>query len=307
MLVTATYRVRGEEDPNTIDWSIFRLPPADAIAAPVAEETSVEELPAVPSEEPESAAEPEEVVGESIEEVEAAEPELVPDAVWYQPGTWFIPPCWDVGFQFGLNNATGNTEASSMQVGANAKRKTEEMVFTLKMQYSQGQNNGVENENQAFLMSRNEWTLGESPWNVFITGTLEYDQFRAFDLRLSSHAGLGYLFFDTERLEVAGRLGSGVSREYGGPDDEYVPEASLGGDFEWCITKAQKLSTNADYYPDWSDFTDYRINCEAGWEIALDGPMDISLKLSIIDRYDSTPNGRKHNDLSTALLVIWKP
>ncbi len=301
-LIAFAVDARGQGFADVTQWPIFRLPPAEAVVDPVAETTMEEEV--VPEEIPaedapaEDDGDPEEVL---------AELEPVPEVIWYQPTTWILPPLWDLGFQFGLNNTAGNTETLSMQVGANAKRKTEENVFSLKLQYAKGSNNGVENENQAILNGRNEWFLGESPWNVFVTGSLEYDQFRAFDIRLATHAGVGYQFVDTERLQLSGSFGSGVSREIGGPDDRYIPEASFGGDFEWCITDSQKLSTTVDYYPEWSEFTDFRINTNAGWEIALDGPMDISLKLAVIDRYDSTPNGRKHNDLSTALLVIWKP
>ena len=33
---------------------------------------------------------------------------------------------------------------------------------------------------------------------------------------------------------------------------------------------------------------------------------NLSFKLSVIDRYDSTPDGRKPNDLDYALLLLWK-
>lgn len=301
LLIATASTARGQGLPDATQWPIFRLPPSEAIVDPVndvieSEEIVLEELP-VEDTSAEDDSNPEEVL---------AEIEPVPDVVWFQPTTWVLPPLWDLGFQFGLNNTAGNTETLSLQVGANAKRKTEENVFSLKLQYSKGSNNGVENENQATLNGRNEWFLGDSPWNVFTTGSLEYDQFRAFDLRLATHAGLGYQFVDSERLQLSASLGSGVSREIGGPDDRYIPEASIGGDFEWCISDSQKLSTTVDYYPEWSGFNDYRINTNSGWEIALGGPMDVSLKLAVIDRYDSTPNGRKHNDLSTALLLIWK-
>jgi len=294
-LLLATCIVHGQDVSDAPDWPLFRLPPPEAIAnstsdAPVASDAADTE--ALPDE---------------SEEKEPPESVPVPDAVWYQPTTWFVPSIWDLGFQFGLNNATGNTETFSMQVGADANRKTDEGELDLKLRYSKGQNSGVENQNQAILNARNEWTMGKSPWSLFTTGTLEYDRFRAFDLRLATHVGLGYQLVETEKVDLAGRFGSGVSREIGGPDDSYVPEASFAGDFKWQISDSQKLTTTVVYYPDYSNYTDYRINTNAGWEIALSGPMDISLKLAVIDRYDSTPNGRKANDLSTVFLVIWKP
>ncbi len=299
VVVLAASIVRGQGVPDT---PLFRLPPPDAIANPAENASPAEEIADGEPLDDESSEET-----ESTEEEGSTEPEPILDAIWYQPTTWYVPSLWDLGFQFGLNNASGNTETLSLQLGADANRKTDEGEFDLKLRYSKGQNNGVENENQAIVNARNEWTLGESPWNLFVTGSLEYDRFRAFDLRLATHAGLGHQFIENKRIDLGGRFGSGVSREIGGPDDSYVPEASFGGDFEWRVSDSQKLTATVDYYPDWSNYTDYRINTNAGWEIAFSGPMDVSLKLAIIDRYDSTPNGRKANDLTTAVLLIWKP
>ena len=43
----------------------------------------------------------------------------------------------------------------------------------------------------------------------------------------------------------------------------------------------------------------------AGWEIALCKAWGLSLKLSVIDRYDSTPQGARPNDLDYSTLLIW--
>ncbi len=306
-LVLVVGVVRGQGISETPDWPLFRLPPPEEIARPVNELPPVDPPPVDEATTVDEVADVEAPAEETSEDEESLERVTVPDAIWYQPTTWFVPPLWDLGFQLGLNNATGNTETFSMQAGATANRKTDEGEFDIKLRYSKGQNNGIENQNQAILNTRNEWTLGESPWSLFVTGTLEYDRFRAFDLRVATHAGPGYQFVTTEKFDLGSRFGSGFSREIGGPDNSYVPEASFGGDFEWRISETQKLTTTVDYYPDWSGFKDYRINTNTGWEVALAGPMDVSLKLSIIDRYDSTPNGRKANDLTSAVLLIWKP
>ena len=33
--------------------------------------------------------------------------------------------------------------------------------------------------------------------------------------------------------------------------------------------------------------------------------VDLSIKLNVIDRYDSTPNGARPNDVDYALVLIW--
>ena len=42
------------------------------------------------------------------------------------------------------------------------------------------------------------------------------------------------------------------------------------------------------------------------WEVLLDEVANLSLKLSVSDRYDSTPFGRRPNDVDYGLLLLWK-
>ncbi|HUT14122.1 MAG TPA: hypothetical protein VMY42_26775 [Thermoguttaceae bacterium] len=38
----------------------------------------------------------------------------------------------------------------------------------------------------------------------------------------------------------------------------------------------------------------------------IDQQMNLSLKLGVLDRYDSTPNGVKPNDLDYTAVLLWK-
>ena len=101
-------------------------------------------------------------------------------------------------------------------------------------------------------------------------------------------------------------MGAGASREFGGPDDNWIPEANLAGDFEHKLTDRQKLKLTSDYYPAWEDFHDYRLVTNAYWEILLDEQTNLSLKLGAVDRYDSTPNGAQPNDIDYFVTLLWK-
>jgi hypothetical protein len=68
----------------------------------------------------------------------------------------------------------------------------------------------------------------------------------------------------------------------------------------------QKLTAKVDYFPEWEDFAQYRVVGDFGYQIDLDRPKNVSLKLSLIDRYDSTPNGAEPNNLDYSVLMIWK-
>ena len=58
-----------------------------------------------------------------------------------------------------------------------------------------------------------------------------------------------------------------------------------------------KLIAKIDYFPEWADFSNYRLVSDVAWEYLLDEDGNLSLKLGANDRYDSTPNGREANDV----------
>ena len=145
----------------------------------------------------------------------------------------------------------------------------------------------------------------DSPWTLFFIHQTLYDEFQAFDVRLSFNGGLGYEFDCSEAIDLIGRFGAGTSREFGGPDNEWAPEALFGLEYAHQITKMQRLAAKVDYYPQWDDFTMYRVVADVGWEIDLDQPKNLSLKFSVIDRYDSTPNGVQPNEVNYSALLIW--
>ena len=147
--------------------------------------------------------------------------------------------------------------------------------------------------------------LGESPWTLFFLNQDIYDEFQAYDLRVALNSGVGYQFIENESRNLTGRFGAGTSREFGGPDNAWAPEALFGLDYDHKITSMQRLTAKIDYFPEWDDFNRYRVVTNLGWEIDLDQPRNLSLKFSVIDQYDSTPNGAEPNEINYAVLLIW--
>ena len=224
---------------------------------------------------------------------------------WYELAYWFGPEPWDIGFELGLNGAAGINEALSMRTGGYLKRETKFWKFDTSLVYNRNNANGLETQNNALLDVRIDRLIQDSPWTLYFLNQELYDEFQAFDLRVSLNAGLGYQLFDTEVLELMGRFGAGASREFGGPDDRWAREALFGIDYLHHLTPTQRLSATVDYYPEWKNFGLYRIVADIGWEIDLDQPRNVSLKFSVLERYDSTPNGVDPNELNYAALLIW--
>jgi len=224
---------------------------------------------------------------------------------WYHLAYWFGPTPWDIGFELGINGAEGINETLSFRTGGHLKRETDFWKFDTTLVYNKNSANGLETQNNALLDVRVDRKLGESPWSLYFLNQELYDEFQAYDLRVSANTGLGYQFIDTQHLDLVGRFGAGASREFGGPDDSTAYEALFGFEYDHELTRAQRLSAKVDYFPEWEDFSRYRVVTDVGWEIDLDRPSNMSLKFSIIDRYDSTPNGADPNEINYSVLLIW--
>ena len=243
---------------------------------------------------------------ETLEQITPVEsPVLVNTSSWYHPAYWFGPDPWDIGFELGINGNEGINESLSMRVGGHINRETERWKFDNSLVYNKNTANDVETQNNALLDSRVDRVLGKSRWSLFFLNQVLYDEFQAFDLRVSLSSGVGYQFIDTETMDLTGSFGAGASREFGAVVEETAYEALFGLDYEHDFSKTQRFTAKVDYFPEWEDFSLYRIVTDFGWEIDLDRPQNVSLKFSVVDRYDSTPNGVEPNEINYAALLIW--
>ena len=159
--------------------------------------------------------------------------------------------------------------------------------------------------NTALSDGRLEWPMPNTPWNYFIHGLTEYDEFKAFNVRISGDTGFGYEWIQNDATTFITRTGLAFSHEIGGPDNTIHPELLFGGEYKHKFNATHTVSMKIDYYPNVTEFSDFRLNSVASWEIALAQAWGLSLKLSIIDRYDSTPQGARPNDLDYSTLLIW--
>ncbi len=253
-----------------------------------------------------------EVIPESTLELsepilEISEPIVPEEVVWYQPSSWFVKVPWDTGIELGLNGSSGTSDSFSMRTGGYIKRESKFSKLDMSAYYNKTSANKIDTQNNAQFDVRNDWLLDESsPWTLFAMGTVFYDEFQMFDLQVNANSGIGYQFVDVAGISMLGRVGAGGSREFGGPDDSWVPEALLGFEYEQQISASQKLYGRLDYYPEFEDFTRYRLVADVGWEVELDRPSNLSLKISATDRFDSTPNGVDPHLINYSVLLLLK-
>lgn len=231
---------------------------------------------------------------------------IEPEPHWADVTVWIVPRAWEGSVEVGLNGSAGNSESLSIQSGFDLKLKEGDYTWKSDLNYVKTTTDSAESQHNALFNYGVKRGFGDSPWSLFGKSALEYDEFKAWDVRWSINGGLGYRLAKTEVAELTGRFGAGTSREFGGPNDSWAPEAVFGGDYEWQISKRQKLKWTGDYFPEWGNFSDFRFVNNFAWEFLLDEENNLSLKLDVTDRYDSTPNGRKPNDVNYSLMLLWK-
>ena len=157
-------------------------PPAEESAPPLLA-PELQRLPPVSL----PAAVPEEVVQPPAEPTPAA-PEAKPAA---KP--------WTGSFKLGLDGSEGNSEVLNFRFGFDAKRNTKAKVVTLDLDYHKSMSEDAETANRAFFDWRFERFLDQSHWTSFVHGTVDYDEFKVFDVRVTADFGLGYYLVKTEK------------------------------------------------------------------------------------------------------------
>jgi putative salt-induced outer membrane protein YdiY len=288
---------------------LSRLPPVDEPSLPLAAPAETLPRPASePAPDPAVAPQADTKAAESIGPtplVTPLEERIIPlDPGWQVWSPAFWDP-WEGSVELGLSGTDGNSETFNVRFGLNAKHKTDRLVQTLQVTSIQKSAEGITTANTALIDGRLEWPLLAERWTYFVHGLWEYDEFKAFNYRVSGDTGLGFQVIKSEPTSLLVRSGISASHEVGGPENEVTPELLFGGEFKHKFNPTHSISAKVDYFPNVTDFGDFRLNSQAAWEIALSQAWGMSLKLSVIDRYDSTPQGARPNDLDYSTLLLW--
>jgi len=214
---------------------------------------------------------------------------------------------WEISFELGTNGSRGNSDTFNFRFGSHFERRTPRTVLLLDLLYKQDSQNDQATADRLYFTANNDWLFPNSPWSVFLENTTEYDQFTAYDSRVTVNSGLTYSIFAGAITSLSVRGGAGGAWELGGEvdDEEFVPQGVLGFNFDRRIFRRQKLRLSVDYFPDFTEFNEFRLVGDASIEFLLDEEHQISLVVGVIDRYDSTPNGAEPNDLDYSAVLLW--
>lgn len=203
---------------------------------------------------------------------------------------------WERGVSVGLNASEGNTDSTNGRVAFEAKRETVKMRTSVGGVYVYSKDAEGTRKSRLDGEARNDWILEGTRWRLFATGTVEYDQFADWDWRLTGTAGLGYAVVARDAHELVVRAGPGVSQEFGGNDDRLTPLGVVGADYRWEISQKSRLFATVEYFPDLSEFREFRTDAKTGYEVVLDAESKLMLKVGAGHRHDSDPRKAEAND-----------
>lgn len=205
---------------------------------------------------------------------------------------------WSLRIEVGLDGAEGNTERFAGRFGFYADRETDKELFHFQTTYRRATEDGEKTAERFNTQIRNDWKLGDSPWEIFAQVEADVDEFKEYDLRLSGAVGVGYRFIDNENTKLVGRVGPGLAYEFGVEDEEIIPELFTGLDLSHKLSERQFINAYIHYIPDLSDTDNYLVRSGADWEYIMTDDGAMSLKIGFVDRYDNlVEDGVEKNDL----------
>jgi len=214
---------------------------------------------------------------------------------------------WKYSFSAGISGASGNNENFSGRVSLGGERLTETMETRVRASYLYSTSEGQRSASRGELNIHNDWLL-DGPWRYFAQGKYEYDEFQAWQHRLSGAVGIGYEFINNDKTTFIGRAGLGGSYEFGSnADEKLVPEGLLGLDWSHKLSASTTLKATSTYYPSFNNMGEFRLNSGVGIEIVLDAETGMTMNAGLEHRHDSSSGtGIRPNDVDYYMGVGWK-
>lgn len=214
---------------------------------------------------------------------------------------------WKKSVDIGVNGASGNTESLNLRIQVAGERNTDKTETKVSALYRTAKESGETTQNQFRFDVFNDWLPPEgSRIRWWAKGAYEFDDFQAWDHRLSASAGIGYELIKEDKHLLVGRLGFGGSQTYGDDDEDFRPEAVAGLDYTFQIKENQKFTAGTELLLDVTDSEYWRTNSYARYEIVLDEASGLNLKTGVTHQYDSQPGGdARKSDLQYFATLGW--
>ncbi len=227
------------------------------------------------------------------------------------------PPIeWDSRLELSLNLREGRSTTRDGRVTWESGFSTEKQTFRYDTSYRIRADRSNRTEQRFTIGTFWERPRISTPWSVFAQGRYEYDEFNAWDQRVTASGGFGYQLLtrddvdedgnEFERWNVKLRGGLGGRREFGSDDEDLNPEGLIGGELVYRLSPRQRFNAVSTYFQTLDEKEDFRIVTNAEYEVDIDQLNGMSLKLGLAHEHQAqTPANVRRDDLSIfAALVL---
>jgi putative salt-induced outer membrane protein YdiY len=205
----------------------------------------------------------------------------------------------------GLNLNRGNTENSSLNLGAQTRFRSEVQEFDGRVLYNYGETTRRDEGGGRSSETTTDNAEANLQYNFFLTEqtyalaalSAFKDEQAAVNHRILIGPGLGTYLVRNEvwQLSVEGGLSYLMEDIAGESGEELVYR--LAQNYDRALSENARVWQKLEYLPEVEDASAYLLNAEIGAEAKLNG--NLSLRTVLVNRYDSEPAAdSKKNDLS---------
>lgn len=204
----------------------------------------------------------------------------------------------------GIAGTDGNTDTKQGNLNFLSLRKAAESECKFGVDFFYGEVGGDTTNNNVKVFTGYRRNVNDRLYGYFDLSYF-YDEIGDIDYRVTASPGLGYFLVKDTVQSLAAELGpSYIWEKVGGVEDDF-PALRLFEKYERKISDTSKVWESVEYLPRFDDFSDYMLNAEIGVEAAMNS--SLSLRLVLVDKYDSTPAPeKKENDVTVTGSLVYK-
>lgn len=208
---------------------------------------------------------------------------------------------WSGSVNLGLTYSDATDTSTAINFAFALNKNTDVDKFSWTTRYFYSRESGEVSSNDIISTLDQTWLVKDSPWSYFAMGTYQWDQFQAWEHRVSPYGGIGYSFVQETDLTLTGRFGAGGTWEYQG-DPQFDPQLLFQFTGNWTIDDTQSFRGNVQIAPEVTDFENYLFTVSADYKLKLGKGSPFSFNLSVLNIHDSQPtDGASKNDLKVVV------
>jgi putative salt-induced outer membrane protein YdiY len=195
---------------------------------------------------------------------------------------------WTGAVNAGATIASGNTDSTNANAGADAEYRREKDRVTLKFQWNYSEEDDVVSQRRIFGAAKYDYFLSEKTYALAQTSG-EYDTKANLDLRATLGVGIGRQLRDDEKWKLSGEAGlTYFDEDYvGSADDSEYLAARLAYGVEYKAIKDWLLAQTGEIYPSLEDSEDVYAKLDTKARMSLTEKMFAQFEW--IYSWDNTP------------------